>query len=364
MRMASVALSQPAAVLLALAALLLPGAAAADFYADKRLTILINYAAGGPTDIESRVIARHISRVVAGNPTVVVQNMDGAAGVVGTYYIGEKAPRDGSMMGILTGGPWHHLMKPDARRADFSAYEFVAFQPGTTIYFMRSEVKPGIKVPADLGRAQGVIVGGLAADSAKDITLRLTLDMLGIKHRYVTGYRNSAAARLALQQGEINYASESPPSYRSVIEPQLVRTGELTVLFYDTGWDGQEYTVPRQVKGIGLKPFHEVFKEIKGEAPKGLYWDAYLTLVSLRGAMQRVAVLPPGAPKEAINALRAGFSKLNDDKAFGDEAIGTYGYATEFYAGADTSERVRAALKVRPELLTFLASYIKAAGGG
>lgn len=356
--------SRYAAAMLVIAAVVTStiAAAAADFYDNKRLTILINYAAGGPTDIESRVIARHIGRVVAGNPTVIVQNLDGAAGVVGTNYIGEKAPRDGTMMGILTGGPWHHLMKPDSRRADFSTYEFIAFQPGTTIYFMRSEVKPGIKVPADFGRAQGVIVGGLSADSAKDITLRLTLDMLGIKHRYVTGYRNSAAARLALQQGEINFASESPPSYRSVIEPQLVRTGELTVLFYDTGWDGKEYTVPRQVKGIGLKPFHEVYKEIKGEMPHGTLWDAYLTLVSLRGAMQRVAVLPPGAPKEALEALRAGFRQLNDDAQFGQDAIGTYGYATEFYAQSDTSERVRAALKVKPELLRFLDGYIKSAG--
>ena len=34
-------------------------ASASDFYAGKRLTILVNYAAGGPADIDARVLAKH-----------------------------------------------------------------------------------------------------------------------------------------------------------------------------------------------------------------------------------------------------------------------------------------------------------------
>ena len=62
---------------------------APDFYAGKRLTVLVNYDAGGPTDIEARVLARHLGRNIAGNPAVIVQNMGGAAGLIGTKYLGE-----------------------------------------------------------------------------------------------------------------------------------------------------------------------------------------------------------------------------------------------------------------------------------
>ena len=55
--------------------------------------------------------------------------------------------------------------------------------------------------------------------------MRLALDMLGVPFKYVTGYRSSPPARLALQKGEINMFSELPPSYRSVVEPGLVKTG-------------------------------------------------------------------------------------------------------------------------------------------
>ena len=36
--------------------------AADPYYKGKRLSIMVNYAAGGPTDIEGRLFARHIAR--------------------------------------------------------------------------------------------------------------------------------------------------------------------------------------------------------------------------------------------------------------------------------------------------------------
>ncbi len=65
----------------------------AQFYQGKWLTILVNYAAGGPTDIEARVLARHIGKHLGGAPTVIMQNMDGAAGLTGRNYLREIAAR-------------------------------------------------------------------------------------------------------------------------------------------------------------------------------------------------------------------------------------------------------------------------------
>src|SRR5512138_2699065 len=38
------------------------------FYQGKSLNIVINFGAGGPTDIESRIFARHLSRHIPGAP--------------------------------------------------------------------------------------------------------------------------------------------------------------------------------------------------------------------------------------------------------------------------------------------------------
>src|ERR1700704_5464457 len=76
-------------------------AEAQNFYAGKQLTVLINYEAGGPTDIEARAFARHIGKHIPGNPSIIAQNMGGAAGLVGAKYLGEVAPRDGSILGYF-----------------------------------------------------------------------------------------------------------------------------------------------------------------------------------------------------------------------------------------------------------------------
>ena len=63
------------------------GAAAQEpYYKGKRLTVLINFAAGGPTDLEGRLFAKHLGKHIAGQPNVIVQNMDGAGGVIGAQY--------------------------------------------------------------------------------------------------------------------------------------------------------------------------------------------------------------------------------------------------------------------------------------
>src|SRR5437762_11341192 len=71
------------AALIALCALLTLADAHADepFYKGKRLTMVINFGSGGPADIEGRLFAKHIGKHIEGNPSVIVQNIDGAGGL-------------------------------------------------------------------------------------------------------------------------------------------------------------------------------------------------------------------------------------------------------------------------------------------
>ena len=340
-----------------------PAATAADFYAGKRLTLLINFAAGGPTDVEGRMLARHLGRVLGGQPTVTPQNMDGAGGAVGVNWLGEVAPKDGTVVGYLTAAAWQYASDPAPKRTDFRTYEFVASHASTSVYYMRTDVKPVMKVPTDLGKAEGIVSGGLSVDSPKDLLLRLTLDMLGHKYKYVTGYRGSNGARLALQQGEINYYSESPPSYRSVVETGIVAKGEAIGLFYDPSWDGKAFGKSPQVEGLPLPSFPELYAQIKGGTPSGELWDFYRTALALTNELFRVLALPPGAPKAAVDTLREAIVRLNKDPEFAAESVKLFGFVPEYVAGPDTNQRVRAALLVSPETKAFAVQYIKAGSG-
>jgi tripartite-type tricarboxylate transporter receptor subunit TctC len=330
------------------------------FYAGKQLTILVNYDAGGPTDLEARVLSRHIGRHIAGNPRIIVQNMGGAGGIVGTKYLGEVAPRDGTMLGYFTGSSQRFVAAPDRFNIDFRTYEFIAVLPSGRIHFMRSDIRPGMKQAADVVKGENIVVGGLQRDGPKDMAMRLTLDMLGARYTYVTGYNSSAQAMIALQRGEISYYADSPPLYKTKIEP-LVKDGTLIPVFYDPNFDGKDFTVPAYMKEYAIAPFHEVYRKIKGTAPSGELWDLYKSILLVNGTMYRMIALPPGAPREAVNALRTAVLQLAADKSYIDEALKVMGDAPEYVTHATLNDDVRAALSIDPKLKAFMDAYGKRA---
>jgi tripartite-type tricarboxylate transporter receptor subunit TctC len=329
------------------------------FYKGKRLTLLINFAAGGPTDIEGRLLAKHIAKHIDGAPQIIVQNRDGAGGLVGTNYMGEVGPRDGSMFGFFTGAAWKYVMEPEKHTVDFRTFEFIGYQPGNAVYYVRSDTPPGLTSADDILKAKGLVAGGLATDSSKDLLIRLTLDLLGVPHKYITGFRSSVNARLAVQRGEIHLHSESTPGYLSVVEPGLVKDGTVIPLYYDADYNGESFSVPAAMKDSPVLPFHEFYRKVKGGEPSGLRWDAYRTNLAVDSAMLRTVAMPPGAPQEAQAALRVALARLNDDKDYAAETMKAMQFVPHYETGADINDRVRRALTVSPEIRTFVANYIR-----
>jgi tripartite-type tricarboxylate transporter receptor subunit TctC len=347
-------------LLFALVLLASINAAHADepFYKNKRLTLLINFAIGGPADVEGRLFAKYIGRHIAGEPSVLVQNMDGAGGVVGAKYLGAVAPKDGTIVGYFTGTGFIYAIDPSRFDPEFTSYGFVAIQGGATVAYVRSDVPPGMKTATDIVKAQGLIIGGLSVDTSKDIRLRLALDMLGVKYKYVTGYRSSAPARLAFQRREINVFAESAPSYRSIVVPDLIDKGEAIPVWYDAG----DFSRPSpQMAGLSVLPYDQLFQKIEGKPPSGQLWDILQSINTIEGAMLRMICFPPGTPPEARKALADAIVELNADKDHAAEAMNTIGFVPEWQVGPDVNQTVRSVLSMRPEVRSFLIDYIKAA---
>ena len=324
-------------------------AAQEAYYKGKRITLLINFAAGGPTDIEGRLFAKYLVKHIDGAPSIIVQNMDGAGGVIGAQYLGEVAPKDGAYVGYLSGTSWIYVSEPERWRVDFKNYEFIAYQPGTTVHFARTDIPPGLKEPADIAKAKGLIAGGLSADTSKDLRLRLGLDMLGVPFKYVTGYRSSPPARLALERGEINMFSESPPSYRAVVEPGLVKSGKALGVWWDSVDTNDPPAPEKQMEGLTIPSFPQLYKRgQRHAAPSGNYWEAYKTLFEINSTLQRLIVLPPGAPQAAYDALRVAIDGVNADKDFAAEAQKTIEFVPDYPTGRDMNQRVRGMLHATP----------------
>src|SRR5437016_13684932 len=90
-------------------------AQAQEFFKDKIITFIVGYSPGGTYDQYTRLIARHISKYVPGNPTTVVDNMPGAGGIIVANHLYNRVKQDG-----LTVAAWaaplilQHIMGNEA----------------------------------------------------------------------------------------------------------------------------------------------------------------------------------------------------------------------------------------------------------
>jgi tripartite-type tricarboxylate transporter receptor subunit TctC len=336
------------------------GAAERPFYQGKTLTFVINFAPGGPTDVEGRLIARHLAKHIPGQPSIIVQNMAGAGGVIAVNWLGEVAKPDGLSLGYFTGSLFHQQLKNPALRVNLARYPFIAGLQGITVCYIRSDVPPGIKKPTDLVKAQRFRAGGLSFDSSKDVRFRLAFDLLGLKYDYVTGYNSSSEARLAVQRGEIHYHDETLPSYRSIVEPQMVKAGLVTSLYY------HDIVSPEgEVRGSPdvpeLPSFTQLHVQLFGRPPAGIKYEALKAANMSSTNMSRVVLLPPGSPPEAAAAMRQAFAALANDREFLDQAMKVTKFHPRFELGQEAERLYQRIVQAPPEILEFLRDFIEQA---
>jgi hypothetical protein len=221
-------------------------------------------------------------------------------------------------------------------------------------------VPPGIKRPTDIVKAERFRAGGLSFDSNKDLRFRLAFDVLGVKYDYVTGYNSSNDARLAVQRNEIQYHDENIPGYRGVVEPQMVKTGMVTPLYYHDVIrpDG---TMAKSPDYPELSGFTEVYTQIYGKPPSGIKYETLKAANMASQNLNRVALLAPGTSNEAVLAMRQAFSLLAKDEEFIGEAKKVMRFQPRFEVGEDGERLRERVLRAPKEIVEFVQKYVEEA---
>jgi hypothetical protein len=331
---------------------------AEDFYRGRQLSVLVNLSAGGPTDVEARLLSRHLGRHLPGNPSVVVRNMTGAAGNVAANWLGQVAPNDGLTLGFFSTVAGASVMGAASLKVELSKLAFAGTGSGVSVTYGRRDIGGGLKTPDDFVKAKEVWMGGLAIDVDKDLRLRLQLDLLGMNYKYVTGYPGAADTRLALQRGEVQMTSESMPSYRAAVEPSLVAKGEAMPLWFDYA-NESDAPRPKEADGIEALSFWEYFKRARGKAPEGPKWQAFDTINTVARGYERVLFMAPNTPPAALAEIKAALDGLKGDEEFARDAETTMKFTPDY----DTSAKARRILLEKaapdPKLIAFFADYIE-----
>ncbi|MDE0342427.1 MAG: hypothetical protein OXK82_04520 [Deltaproteobacteria bacterium] len=329
-------------------------ASAADkpFYQGKTLRLIVDYSAGGPTDIECRIYARHLKNHLPGNPTIVIQNRAGGGGNLAMNWIYERARRNGTIMGCQTAsGRYTEWFVGDPKKAGLRANMEeiipVMFTPVYSVGVARTDLDPPLKKPADLKNVKSFNVGGFRADSAKDLKFRTLFELAGVNFKYVTGYQGSADLLSAFLRGELDYIDGSTPFYIPRVKPIAVDKGTAVPL-----WHGGDQQIPAIAPGV---PARDFVKLLSGKEPSGPLWQLFQVHTSYRQILA-----PPGVPQAAVDAIRAAFTSMNKDPAFRAEYEKSVGVEPNMVTTAKGIEKAMVPWKTAgDELKKFRADYIE-----
>jgi tripartite-type tricarboxylate transporter receptor subunit TctC len=330
-----------------------------DFYGGKRLTVIVGLEAGGTVDTLARAFAAYLRKHIPGNPTIVVQNMPGAGGAGATNYLYERAAADG--LTILY-GPWDPLAQALGDQALRARYEMFDYLGGTgdirVIYARTDAASGGIKAPRDIVKADSVILGALNKTDISGLLPKLALQVLGVKHRMIVGYRGGNDVFLAMQRGEVQFHSTSISTFRGR-NAAFIKSGEGIGIAYlvpvdrNGGYERSRYITE-------MPAFPDLYKEIHGRLPSGPDWDALNWLTSQTGEMTFVGFAPRGTPAAALAALRKGFDGASNDPEFVNDSTKRNGVPFT-YVNVERGEAIfRSLADVTPQVLATLQASISA----
>jgi tripartite-type tricarboxylate transporter receptor subunit TctC len=285
------------ALSLGVAGVLPDAARAANFYEGKTLTVIVGFAPGGGVDTTARVVARNLVRFIPGQPSLVVQNMEGAAGVIAANHLNQRVAPDGLTLAV-PGRSWfvYGVVKNPGVRFDATKFSYIG-SPGAVNSMLYVRSGTGIRSFQDLKASPKTLSFGSLGASTPTGMVPTMLARLGLPIKVIFGYGSTARVLLALEQGEIDGVFTVEDSFAR--RQDLLTKGIVIPILQN------RLTRP------GLPLLREVLP--KGDGP-------LLTLVLALENFGLPLVGPPGVPAERVEIMRKAFVAMCNDKQYQADA--------------------------------------------
>ena len=334
-------------------------AQSSEFYAGKTLTVIIGLSPGGTSDLFIRRFANYLRKHIPGQPTIVIQSMPGGAGLVATNYVFEKAKPDGMTILWTPWDPIGQALGDQGLRARYDKFGFIGGTGDIRVNYARTDIIPGgLQRPGDIAKAKEVVTGTPGLTDLSGLLAKLSLDVLRVPNKVVAGYRGGNEVFLAIERGEVQFHNTSITTFRTR-SADFIKSGKGMGINYFVPVDESGKYEPS--KFIDDMPaFPDLYKEVYGKTPSGPTWDALNWLTNQIGEMTFVALAPPGAPVEALAALRRGYELASNDPEFIQQSTTMNGLPYSFVGVERGTAIFRSLTEVSPEVLVTLRRTIEA----
>lgn len=333
-----------AVLALALIGVFSSSAPAEDFYKGKTIRFIVGYAPGGGYDTYTRAVARYIGRHIPGNPSIIVENMEGAGSLLAANYMFNKAEPDGLTVGNFNSGMVTQQAL-NARGIRFDARKFGWIgAPGKGWPTCMVMGFTGLRTLDDVIKSGDQLrFGGTRAGASSDDLPKLMNALMGTHLRVISGYKGTGPIRVALQSREISALCSGWESMRVTARAMLNAQGDEKLI---------PFVFHGRVEDPEVKDLPQFTKVIRGEENLAAF-KAWVNQYEF----QRPLVVPPGTPKDRLLVLRAAMQKTVTDPQFLADARKSK-LVIENVTGEDIEASVREILSISPAVKRKLAVLI------
>ena len=287
--------------LLAVAGALLSSAAladpVADFYKGKELKIILGGTAEGGYAPYARMLQRHMSPFIPGNPVVIVQFMPGAGGLVAANYVYSVAPKDGTVIGAVQRSVVRLALFGDkGAKYDPAKINWLGSLHNDVSVCVAWQSSP-VKTIQDAMERE-LIIGAISPNNDTGQFPAVLNKTLGTKFKIINGYNGSAGISLAMERGEV--AGRCGWSWDSLKSQQgeWLREKKINVLTQLTLRKHPELAaVPLATELAKTKDQRDILEFIFAEQILG-----------------KPFMFSEGVPEDRIAAMRKAFMQVAEDK--------------------------------------------------
>ena len=319
-----------------LAMLATPALAQSSFYEGKTVTVVIG-ASGGSLEIAARIAARHLGQHIPGKPTVIVQNMTGAAHLVATNNVYNVAKPDG--LTLLAANPnvgIAQLTRVEAARFDLRRFQWLGSTGADGVALsIRSDLP--YKSWDELKKSDRELVVGTTGPGSNSHDFPLLLkEFAGAKFKLVSGYPANADVLLAIERKEVDVWAAFATTIKLAADRGAVRPlvrGRVAIAGFDKLPVDEELatsSVGKAIMGIRAAPL----------------------------AIGRAFAAPPATPPERVKVLREALARAVKDPEFIAEMTKAK-IEVGYISPEEVLKMFQGLLEQPPEVQKEMVKYIK-----
>ncbi len=175
------------------------------FYQGKTITIIAAAKPGDVYDLYPRLVAEFMPKHIPGNPNIIIQNVAGAAGLIGTNQVYNIAKPDGLTLGAIYPALYfEQLAKRPEAKFDWSKFIWIGSTVSSnSLMYMRADTP--YKTIEDVRSASTPPkCGATGVTSSAYYMPKLLEDAIGTKFEIVSGYVAGSDIDLAVERGEVH----------------------------------------------------------------------------------------------------------------------------------------------------------------